>query len=85
MVQRLKGAIDKFDPLGLRALGAPADEYEPQARAIAADIDNCRTLDGCVEVIWRVFDRAFDDSAGEKHDYVDMAREINEIAKGLTD
>jgi YD repeat-containing protein len=58
--------IDRHDPLGLRRMGAPSDEYEPQAAAIARrmlaeDFDKDYSV-----LVWSVFHDAFGDAAGQQ-------------------
>ena len=81
LVSRIIAAINKHDPIGLRAMGASDDEYEPQARAIAgvllregADVDYAA-------VVSRVFAASFGESAEAQPTYTELAEEIAQIVQ----
>jgi hypothetical protein len=73
---KVKAVIDRHDPLGLRGMGAPNDEYEAQAAAItrrmlAEDFDQDYGVLG-----WSVFHDAFGDAAGQKTSYELLAHDL---------
>jgi len=82
LVKRIAEAIDRHDPIGLRALGAPADEYETQVNAIARAASSCRNVEEWVDAIWTAFHDSFGESAGSKDNYDQLANEMFEIATG---
>jgi len=75
---RIGDLIARLDPMGLLALGAPSDEYQPQARAIAAGIERCHSLQECQEIIWGTFVEHFGESAGPMENFRDLAIEVYE-------
>ena len=72
-------AIARHDPLGLHALGAPPNEYEPQARAVAAAIARCHSAEACLDLVWDVFGESFGESAAPKERFARLANDIFEI------
>lgn len=58
-VDRIKAVIDKWDPVGLLALGCPEDEYTPEAAEIAKLTAPSPSTDELAEGIRRVFTEYF--------------------------
>lgn len=66
-----------YDPLGLIALGAPSDEYDPEAKTIMVQLDDAESVEDLHNIIYTEFVRWFDKSiAGEKEKYHPIAIEI---------
>lgn len=84
LVSRILVLIDRHDPLRLRALGAPADEYEPQARAIAKNVARCREAHTCRQLLWEVFSTSFGESAGSPGAYNNLADELVDLVSKHT-
>lgn len=80
LVKRIKEALDRHDPLGLHAMGAPADEYEAQASAIARAIRRSSSLEECLDVTWNVFYESFGEFAGRRDQFRRLANAIHEVA-----
>ena len=66
--------FDVHDPINLQA---PSQEYDMEARAIAAKINDCKSVDEVQDLIHRVFIEYFDlNTAGDKQKYRRIAEEI---------
>ena len=48
LIKQVQGVIDFYDPFSLRELGAPEDEFEPQARRIVDG--RCHDAEGCLDL-----------------------------------
>ena len=79
LLARLVSVIEHHDPLSLRALQAPVDEYEPLARAIHQRITDCTSQVMCLEVVWDAFRKAFGEAAGYRNRYVELSRDIFDV------
>lgn len=58
-LQTLVGILAQHDPEGLVQLGAPRDEYEPEARDLATQLVPVTTLEECTVVAERVWQHYF--------------------------
>ena len=76
LVKGIQAVIDRHDPMGLLAMDAPSDEYEPLARAIVLGVRQCSTAEQWRDVVFEAFLRSFGDSAGSKEHYSVMAEDI---------
>ncbi len=74
--KRIADLIKKADPIGLIALGAPGDEYQPEASAVAARIDTCKSADDCHVLVCEVFAKYFGASAPPRGSLRSLADEI---------
>jgi hypothetical protein len=55
----VKSVIDRWDPYGLLAHGAPADEFDSEIAAVARQVDRITEPKDAACVISRVFSSAF--------------------------
>lgn len=83
LVKRVTTAVDHHDPIGLLAMGAPADEYASEISAIAAALGKCDNSEDCLAVVWATFRGSFGDSAGSLEGYRALARELMAIKSAL--
>ena len=81
LVKGIKEAIDRHDPMGLRAVGAPSDEYEPQASSIARAVLRCGNLEEFLDATWNAFYDSFGESAGRREDYDRLATDVYDLAR----
>ncbi len=51
--------VNKWDPYGLLASGAPPDEFHPEIRAIAWEIANVHSADAAVALVAKVYSAYF--------------------------
>jgi hypothetical protein len=74
----LRTIINKHDPIGLIANGAPDDEYEPEVKTIIVQLDNKTTEQQIHDLVYQEFIRWFDDesTAGQNDSYKDLAKDI---------
>jgi hypothetical protein len=77
-VRDLSDLLKTRDPFGLIAAGAPKDEYDSEANAIAARLRECITVEGANKVLVEVFNRSFDRS--DTQPYLQLAEEVCESA-----
>ena len=79
----IRKAINEHDPLRLRAEGAPADEYDPEAAAIARAVASATPPVDYVGITADVFDRSFRDTGVPREAYAELAARIaRAIEKG---
>jgi hypothetical protein len=81
LVKQVIAVIERYDPFSLKASGAPADEFEPQARRIADARRRCVDEESCLEVVWTIFTDSFGESAGPREWFVPLAKEIFTIVR----
>jgi len=79
LIKQVQGVIDFYDPFSLRELGAPEDEFEPQARRIVDG--RCHDAEGCLNLVWAVFADSFGETAGTKESFADMSNDIFKIVQ----
>lgn len=77
-VKRLSAILYDLDPVRLRSMGAPSDEYDGEAE----DIYPSLTLSACIEdihdLVFSTFENAFAPNiVGKKEDYLRVAEAIN--------
>lgn len=74
-LERIKSILRRVDPIGLISGGAPDDEYDMEALAIASI--KTRDLDELATKIHELFVKAFDErTAGPRGKYEAIATEI---------
>ena len=73
--------LARQDPMGLVASGAPADEYEPEARTIEPRLAEAVSLEDMRRIAREEFARWFDEeTAGPETRYESVAGELWELA-----
>lgn len=69
--------LNKEDPIGLIAMGAPADEYEPEISTILAKVGSCKSVRSLQTMIHAVFAEWFDaKTAGPCGRYRSIAEQV---------
>lgn len=78
LIEVLAALIFQHDPLSLRhGADVPADEYEPEARAIAARLLHCADQNACRNLVWNVFREQFgDETIGPPAAFAALASDI---------
>lgn len=69
LVDAVSAAIDKADPIGLLAGGAPSDEYAPEIGTIVPRLKTANSADDVQRIIHEEFVRWFGDIAGRLDAY----------------
>ena len=64
------------DPMGLAALGVPGDEYEPEARTVLPRLETCKSEEELVGILHEEFVSWFQESAGPREKYVELASKV---------
>ena len=74
----LRAIINKNDPIGLIANGAPDDEYDAEVGTIIVQLNKEMTEQQIQELLYREFIRWFDDesTAGPKEAYKKLSQDI---------
>ena len=73
----LREALNKSDPIGLSASGAPNDEYGLERSHISGPLLRCATLDEAWDLIYKVFCDCFDvQTAGAREEYRLLAADL---------
>ena len=74
----LRTIINRHDPIGLLAIGAPEDEYESEVKTIIIQLDNEKTEQQIHDLVYQEFIRWFNDksTAGTKENYTGLAKDI---------
>jgi len=71
----LRRLMNKADPLGLIALGCPADEYDPEIRTIVPRLKEAGSVFVLQRIIHEEFTRWFGaETAGPRKRYAEAAR-----------
>ncbi len=78
----IREIINKHDPIGLIAIGAPEDEYDPEVKTIVYQLKDVRTIAQMQDLVYQEFLRWFEEKSivGEWDSYAEIA---NEIYNGL--
>lgn len=71
----VKSAIDRADPDGLLAIGAPSDEYDSESEEIAKKISENDSVENIAETAAKVFSRTFN-AAFSPDRFMEAAAEI---------
>ena len=78
----IREIINKHDPIGLIAIGAPEDEYDPEVKTIVYQLKDVRTIAQMQDLVYQELLRWFEEKSivGEWDSYAEIA---NEIYNGL--
>lgn len=69
--------LNRHDPIGLVGIGAPDDEYEPEAGTILARLDEARSAGELERIVHEEFVSWFSEEiAGPRSRYEEAAREV---------
>ena len=69
--------LREADPMGLIAMGAPADEYDPEVSTILPRLREANTATDVQRIVHEEFVRWFGaDIAGDRSRYVELAKDI---------
>ena len=81
----LRAIINRYDPIGLLAIGAPEDEYEPEVKTIIVQLTNEMNEAGIRAVIDQEFLRWFNAEAGAipEEVYRRLAQDVHHWLAGL--
>ncbi len=82
LYQVVREVVDRLDPIGLLALGCPADEYAPEIERIAQRLTTAKalSLETVQTILYETFAEFFDrELAGSKDRYREAAREIVQL------
>ncbi len=86
LYQIVREIVDRLDPIGLLALGCPADEYAPEIERITQRLATAKalSLEMVQNILHETFVESFDQElAGPKDRYQEAAREIVQHLKTL--
>ena len=73
---RLTALLFEADPMGLAAIGAPADEYSPEAGTIAPRLATAASEQDVLQIIYDEFQAWFGEDAGAEGRYKGAARAV---------
>jgi hypothetical protein len=73
---RLTVLLFEADPMGLAGLGAPADEYSPEAGTIASRVVAASSEQDVLQIIYQEFQAWFGEDAGAEGRYARAALSI---------
>ena len=75
--------ISKHDPIGLMAIGAPEDEYDPEVKTIVYQIKNVHTLEQIQDLLHQEFMRWLNEKSivGERESYLEMAKDLHHLLR----
>ena len=73
---RLTALLFEADPMGLAAIGAPADEYSPEAGTIAPRLATVASEQDVLQIIYDEFQAWFGEDAGAEGRYKGAARAV---------
>jgi hypothetical protein len=76
LVAAVSAAIDKADPLGLLASGAPPNEYAPEVELIVARLATAQSGEDTQRIIHKAFVDLVEASAGSVEAYASVATEV---------
>jgi hypothetical protein len=77
LAEAVAKAIDESDPIGLLAIGAPADEYDPEVRTILPRLPGANGVEDVLAIVHEEFSRWFGaDTAGPRQAYESAASRI---------
>lgn len=82
LIDDVKTILNKYDPIGLIAQGAPQDEYESEANLIVAKLEYLNNYFTVLFMIYKLFVTRFDFvTAGTIFNYIKIAKEVNSLRK----
>ena len=76
--QQISELLYRFDPVRLRAIGCPPDEYDGEAEQIVKGLEACRSLDEVDVLVRNTFTSFFD-----AHLVADVGRQWTGLAAAL--
>src|SRR5262245_35582032 len=77
LAEAVARAINEADPIGLLAIGAPSDEYDPEHRRIVPRVAHARDEDTVAAILYEEFVRLFGaGTAGPFQNYAALAVRI---------
>ena len=77
LFKEVSAILYRYDPIGIGgAVGAPPDEYDAEAGTIIPRLQECRSEQDAVRVVFEEFRRWFGKDAGGEERYVRPGREI---------
>jgi hypothetical protein len=73
--------INTHDPIGLIAIGAPEDEYDPEVKTIVFQLKNVYTIEQIQDLVYQEFMRWFNEKSivGERESYLEMAKDLHHV------
>ena len=74
----IREIINKYDPIGLIAIGSPEDEYDPEVKTIVYQLKDVHTIVQIQDLVHQEFLRWFEEKSivGERDSYAEIATEI---------
>jgi hypothetical protein len=73
----VREAINRHDPIGLRELGAPDDEYDSEVSTILPRLVQCNDVDEALDAVHSEFEAWFGAlTAGRKGKFRELAGEL---------
>jgi len=82
LAEAVARAIDESDPIGLLAMGAPPDEYDPEVRTILPRLSGASGVEDVLVILHDEFSRWFGaDKAGPRQAYEAAASQIWEAVR----
>lgn len=77
VISAIRDLLGEVDLMGLLEMGAPADEYGPEAQALAVDLPRCTSAGDVADHLHRAFAILFDGChVPEREQFTDVARAI---------
>lgn len=75
--EKIKGIVNKYDPIKLLEIGAPDDEYNPEIKKILPALQKAISVDQLHNMVYELFVYMFDkDTAGPKKNYRKLSEEL---------
>ena len=69
-------ALFETDPIQLKALGCPSDEYEPEVKTILLRLPSSRSLEDAITIVFEEFRHWFGETAGSRSSYEEAGRAV---------
>ncbi len=78
-LKHLRELVNKHDPIGLIAEGAPLDEYDMESGSLLPRISPGQSPDEILDLVYKVFTKYFgtDGTAGSRIAYTPFAQDIH--------
>ena len=74
----IKKIIDKWDPCGLLAGGAPKDEFNDEIKKISSKINSNSNINDIANIISNIFLNSFNDKSFSVKNCIEVAKKIKE-------
>ncbi len=72
--------LEKYDPMGLMAIGAPKNEYCTEAQEIVSNLNKDQSHLSILFMVYRIFIRQFDFiTAGSIFNYTSISKELYQL------